>query len=152
MPRLIDLSRLKKENHNLSEYFKEVQYNGYDRGYSFNVASTYPYEAYVHGPTQEEDDPHFLLDLRRFVERQAIGDVVYSYKNMGYKWCWNMKDAQHEWNRSYSEVKHGYWILNFEEEGDLVMFRLRKSDLITDSMSKFHPQCDYHDDSNTRNW
>lgn len=152
MPRLIDLARLKNDNHNFCEYFKGVYYRGYDRGYSFEVSDTYPYETYVHGPTQEEEDPEFLLDLRRFVERVATGDVVYRYKSMGYKWCWNIKDAKHEWDRSYSEIKHGYWILNFEEEGDMVMFRLRKPNLTTDTMSKFHPGYESHDEDNTRNW
>lgn len=152
MPRLIDVSRLKEENHNLHEFFKGVSYDGYGRGHTFDIAMTYPYETYVHGPSQKEDEPNFLLDLRRFVERQAAGDVVYHYKNMGYKWCWNMKDAKHDWDRSYSDISHGYWILNFEEAGDLTMFKLHKPGLVTDRMSKFHPQCDYHDEDNTRSW
>lgn len=152
MPRLIDLSRFKDKEHNASEYFKDVHWNSQGQRYEFDVSLTYPYESYVHGPTQKDDDPHFLLDLRRFAERHANGDIVYRYKNMGYKWCWNMKDAKHEWDRSYSEITHGYWVLNFEDEGDMVMFRLRKPTLVSDHMSQFHPDCDYHNDENTRRW
>ncbi len=152
MPRLIDLSRFKNDNHNASEYFKNVYWNSQVQRHEFDVALTYPHELYVHGPTQMDDDPDFFLDLRRFVERNATGDTVYRYKSMGYKWCWNMKDAKHDWDRSYSDISHGYWILNFEEEGDMVMFKLRKPTLVSDRMSKFHPQCDYHDETNTRFW
>jgi hypothetical protein len=152
MPRLIDLSRITNEAHNVAEYFKDVYWNSQGQRYDFEITHTYPHELYVHGPTQKDDDPSFLLDLRRFVERSAAGDVVYRYKNMGYKWCWNMKDAKYDWDRSYSDISHGYWILNFEEETDLVMFKLRKPNLVTDTMCEFHPQCDYHDDENTRKW
>lgn len=153
LPRLIDISRLKEETQNFYEFFRGVRYDGYGRGHhSFDIKMTYPYETYVHGPTQKEDDPDFLLDLRRFVERRAAGDVVYHYKNMGYKWCWNHKDVKNDWDRSYTDISHGYWVLNFEEQGDLTMFKLHKPNLVTDHMSKFHPRCDYHDDNNTRNW
>lgn len=152
MGKLIDLSRFKHDFHNPYEYFKEVHWVSYKDRYEFNVTSTYPHEAYVHGPTQEEKDPCFILDLRRFVERRAVGDVVYRYENLGYKWCWNLKDVKHDWDRSYTNISHGYWILNFEEAEDLVLFKLVKPNMITDKMRDFHPDYDDHNKHNTRDW
>lgn len=151
MPRLINLQKLNTDCFYAPEYFKDVHWDSYRNRLTYDRTQTYPYEAYVHGPTQAEVDPHFILDLRRFAERKAAGDVLYFKKDCNYKWCWNI-DTAPEWDRSYSSITHSYWVLNFEDEGDMTMLKLLKPNLLTNTMSKFHPGYDYHDETNTRTW
>lgn len=158
MPHLIHVSRFHdKTSFNVTrfgtyspkEFFADARYDHYKQRWDFDVSKTYPHEIYSHLQTIDEEDPCYLIDLRRFVERKAQGDVIYSEKHLGYKWCWNHREAKGDWERKYSDIAHGYLILNFENHEDMVMWQLMKPSLTTREMLKFHPGYDYHNEANT---
>lgn len=131
------------------EFFIDAYYDSYRQGWRFDVQKTYPHTLYSHIQTVNEEDLGYFIDLRRFVERNAQGDVIYSSINLSYKWCWNLNDAKGDWDRKYSDVSHGYWVLNFENREDMAMWQLMKPTLTTRETSRFNPNYDYHDDANT---
>lgn len=149
MPRLVNLQNL--ENINLREYFVNVEWSSYKNCWTYNIADTYPHVSYAHMQTINETDNKFFIDLRRFVERTAGGDVMYSYRTMDYSYCWN-KDTASSWDHKWDRITHGYWAFNFEYSEDLVMWQLMKPALMTDIISKYRPDKDWHTADNTRNW
>lgn len=132
------------------EYFHNVYYDGSRQRYVYKVEETYPFKVYVHVETQDEVDPGFLVDLRRFVQRQASGDAVYSKIEKNYWYAWNYGNVKSQYELDYSQIQHHYWVINFELESDMTMFKLIKPTLVVDEMSKFRPDYDYHNDENTR--
>ncbi len=134
------------------EYFKNVYYNSSRQKYEYKVEETYPFEVYVHYETQQDEDPEFLIDLRRFVQRQASGDAVYCKTEKNYWYAWNHGRVKSQYELDYSQIQHHYWIINFELESDMTMFKLIKPNLVVTEMSKFHPDCDYHNDENTKKY
>lgn len=161
MPHLIHVSRFHNHKsfnnvrygtHDPKEFFSNASYDSYRERWIFDVSATYPHILYSHIQTVDEEDPCYLLDLRRYVERKAQGDVIYSNIDLTYKWCWNLKSAKGDWDRKYSNISHGYFVLNFENKDDLVMWRLMKPNLTTLETSKFNPRYDYHDEVNTTSY
>lgn len=129
-------------------YFKKARYSRYsDRWrWEFDVEKEYPHIAAIHSDTINDDfgetDHTFFVELRRWVERNGAGDVIFQYKNMGHKWWWN-KDSTTSWDRKYSDIKHGYWFFYFESETDLGMFALMHGEKLS-TPQKYHP--DYADE------
>lgn len=132
------------------EYFKNVYYDSSRQRYKYVVEDTYPYEVYVHVETQADDDPDFLIDLRRFVQRQAAGDAVYHQVEKNYWHAWNHGRVKSTYDLDYRQVQHHYWVINFELESDMTMFKLIKPNSVVSEMSKFRPDTDYHTDENTK--
>jgi hypothetical protein len=147
MPVLLNLSN---SSFIAREYFKNVYYNGSSRKHEYKVAETYPYEVYVHVETQADDDPEFLIDLRRFVQRQAAGDAVYQQVEKNYWYAWNHGTVKSTYELDYDQIQHHYWVIHFELESDMTMFKLIKPMLVVTEMSKFKPGYDYHTDENTK--
>ena len=147
MPVLLNLSN---SSFIAKEYFKNVYYNSSRGKHEYKVAETYPYEVYVHAETQADDDPEFLIDLRRFVQRQAAGDAVYQKVEKNYWYAWNHGHVKSQYELDYDQIQHHYWIINFELESDMTMFKLIKPTLVVTEMSKFRPGYDYHTDENTK--
>lgn len=134
------------------EYFKNVYYNSSRQKYEYKVTETYPFEVYVHYETQDEDDPEFLIDLRKFVQRQAGGDAVYYKTEKNYWYAWNHLRAKGEYDLEYTQIQHHYWVINFEFESDATMFKLIKPTLVVNEMSRFRPDYDYHNEKNTKRY
>ena len=149
MPRLIDMQRI--DNVNLREFFTNVRYSSYKKCWEYDIDTVYPYTAHAHAQTILESDTTFFIDLRRFIERTAYGDAVYSYHSMDYSYCWN-KETASSWDQKWDRITHGYWSFYFECNEDLVMWRLKKPALMTDTLSRYLPDHDWHTESNTRNW
>lgn len=126
-------------------FFKDARYDSYTRKWSFDVGATYPYICYAHWDHLKENNM-FFVDLRRFAERRATGDIIYQKKNMSYKWCYNLYKIKHHWERKYSEISNIYWMFYFECDTDMIMWKLIYPDLMSDTVSKYHPDYDDHDD------
>lgn len=110
------------------------------RNYKFNIKNTYPFEIYMHEDTYgKEITNEILIELRRFVERRASGDVIISYEDKSHVWCWNANEAKTEWERNYSDVRHRYIVLNFECIEDMTTWKLMYPDYVADQMSEWHP-------------
>lgn len=152
MPKLIHLNRFSGDRSGLNplEYFVDCRWDTYSDRWDFDVSSSFPYEAYTHIQTLEETNHKtYLIDLRKFVERQATGDVVYDKMNLGYKWCWNVDEAKSTWERNYTSIRHSYWVFHFESLQDLDMWRLIKPTLIVEAPCRFNPLYTDHNENNT---
>lgn len=150
MPTLIPLTDFRGEQpiRDARLYFKKASWDRHGNGHwrwSFNVDDEYPHMAAIHRDVIDDEysnDNTFFVDLRRWVERQAEGDVIFQYKNMSHKWWWN-KEATTNWDKKFSDIRHGYWFFNFESESDLAMFALMHGEKLS-KPQKYHP--DYADE------
>ena len=141
MPQLIFLSQFFLKDGNLDSCFYFKDSCGYGRNSKFDIKVTYPFEIYMHEDTYgKEINNEILIELRRFVERRANGDVILSHNDLSHVWCWNADTAKGEWDRSYSDIRHRYIVLNFECEEDLITWKLMYPDYVTDQMSEWHPE------------
>lgn len=121
-------------------YFSKA-YLGMNNEYKFNVEDDYPYVANIHievvEDPKQESTRKFWIDLRKWVERTCSGDVLFEYKRMDYRWWWN-REAKSEYQKEYSQVKHGYWFFYFEIESDYTMFSLMHSEKFS-KPQQYHP-------------
>jgi hypothetical protein len=146
MPNLIHLHNFRGDPPRMHPpyYFKNAERKYSTQSWRFNPVEDYPYIVYIHYDNLDPydnmtlDNNGFWLDLRRWVERQAAGDLLVDYENKNYRWWWN-KDAKAEYQKKYSEVKHGYWHFYFECESDLQMFILMHGRMVTGKAEKYHP-------------
>ena len=83
-----------------------------------------------------EPTSRWWIDLRKLVERQMEGDVIYWYNSLDYRWCWNREAAQNEYQRKYSNVRHGYWHFDFEFDSDRTVFALTYGEMISETESE----------------
>lgn len=146
MPNLINVYNF-RIGHNANKpkldpcmYFSNA-YLGMNNEYKFTIEDDYPYVATIHievlEDPRQESTRKFWIDLRKWVERSCTGDVLYKYERLDYSWWWN-RDAKREWDKAYSQVKHGYWHFYFEVESDFTMFALMHGDKFT-KVEKYHP-------------
>lgn len=150
MPSLIRLDEFKGEKpaRDPRLYFKNAsRSNG---RFTFSIEEEYPHIVHLHCDVFETEHYYsgsewatnsFFVDLRRWTERVAQGDIIFDYKNMGHQWCWNWneEDAKHSWKRKYSDIRHGYWYIYFESENDLGMFALMHGEKMS-TPQKYHPE------------
>ena len=124
-------------------YFKRAYHarRGDKWRWEFDVKEEYPHFVTIHRDiitdNYDNDDHTFFVELRRWVERVAEGDVIFEYRNMGHKFCFN-PDKQYSWDKHYSEIKHGYWYFYFESGVDLSMFTLMHGEKLS-KVQKYHP-------------
>lgn len=144
MPNLIRVEDFRGTNPTLHPclYFTDA-YRGYGSdNYKFTIEKDYPFVANIHidviDDITKESNRKFWIDLRKWVERICAGDVLHDYKRMDYSWWWN-REAKGDWDKNYSQVKHGYWYLYFECESDYTMFTLMHGDKIS-IVQKYHPE------------
>lgn len=143
MPTLIHLTDFKGQQPKRDPrlYFEDADYSAYNNGgWSYTVEKNYPHKLSIHCDVLDEYKSisnKFFIELRKFIERQFEGDVLFEYKSMDYRWWWN-KEATSEWAREYSQIRHGYWHLYFESENDVGMFALKHGEKIS-KPQKFHP-------------
>lgn len=145
MPTLIPYTDFtgEKPNRDPRLYFKKASYSRYsDRWHwEFKVEEEYPYVANIHRDVINDEfgdtDHGLFVDLRRWVERTAAGDIIFQYKNMSHKWWWN-KEATSSYERKYSDIQHGYWYFYFESEIDLSMFTVMHGEKLS-KPQKYHP-------------
>ena len=142
MPKLITLAEFAPNGPlDPSFYFKDTRYYNYNNPRVFDIKATYPFEIYMHEDTYgKEITPEILIDLRRFAERRASGDIVLSHKDLSHVWCWNADSAKGEWDKNYSEVRHRYVVLNFECNEDIITWKLMYPEYVSDKMSEWHPE------------
>lgn len=143
MPSLLYLNYFKKEYSDVVPLYFKKAYRDYRNGqWSFKVEEEYPHIATIHIETltdlYDDDDNSFWVELRRWVERRCEGDCIINYKNMGYRWWWN-REAKYDWDKQYSDVKHGYWYLYFELASDLTMFNLLHGEKVS-VVQEYHPR------------
>lgn len=127
-------------------YFPDAYYNSRHEIWEFDVKKSHPYTSFAH-VDHVKDDPLFFINMRKFVERSASGDVIVQLKNLSYKWCWNARRAKNQNDREFSDIQHSYWEFNFEFQEDLDMWKL-KSNIMTDIPAKYHPDRTDHTDFN----
>jgi hypothetical protein len=142
MPSLLYLNHFKKEYTDIVPlYFKKAYRDHRNGKWEFKVEEEYPHIVTIHIETLEDlydnDDNSFWVELRRWVERRCEGDCIIDYKNMNYKWWWN-REAKSEYQKEYTDVKHGYWYLYFECESDLTMFKLMHGEKVS-VVQEYHP-------------
>jgi hypothetical protein len=146
MPSLLFLDDFKGKDrkHNPRLYFKKTWYGVYNsEELQFNIEEEYPHvftihrDYYYNALNAYGDNNTFLVELRRWVERTCAGDLILDYKHMNYRWWWN-REAKNEYQKEYTEVKHGYWYFYFEYESDLIIFKLKYSEAYS-TIKKYHP-------------
>lgn len=145
MPSLIHVAEFRGEapKRDPRFYFKNANRTGYNnQRWEFNIEENYPHVLTIHQDVIEEltygYDNTFYIELRKFVERRCEGDVLYEHKNMGYRWWWN-KEATSDWDKKFSDIKHGYWYFYFESENDNSMFALTHAEKLS-IVQKYHPE------------
>lgn len=146
MPSLILLDHFKGDN---PRYFPPYYLKGCTtnlhghRDWKKDVKESYPYEAFVHCDELDghfyQSDFGFWVDMRRWVERCAAGDIIIDYENMGYKWWWNKDATNYEWSKKTTDIKHGYWHFYFETDSDLKMFVLKFGKMVKMETQEYHP-------------
>ena len=155
MPQLLFLSQFQPTGDlNPNFYFKKVSSLNYGKTFKFDIKLTYPYETYMHEDTSNKEITcEILLDLRRFAERRASGDIILSHVDLSHVWCWNASRAKGNWDRDYSDIRHHYIVLNFEYKEDMITWKLMYPEYVTDEMSKFHPEyIEHHADCKEHRW
>jgi hypothetical protein len=125
------------------EFFIDCYKSRQDQRFEFTIETTYKFPAYVHADVESKE---WLINLRRFVDRRATGDAIYEYKNLDYRYCWNASTAKGSWDKKYSNVTHGYWVIHFEDESDMICWKLANTDITSDSLSITHPDYPTHVD------
>jgi len=137
MPDLIHLSEFKPDSSGRILRDPRLYFPDTDIAGDFNASSAFPHLVFVdqrHAPDRSVELNRMLIDLRKFAQRSATGDIVWVYHTKSYKWCWNADTAKHSWQRKHDMVTHGYWCMRFECLEDMVMWRLRNPDITTDTM------------------
>ena len=114
------------------------------------IASSFPYSRAIHTDHFEESYENVVakrqlkIDIRRFVQRQCLGDVVISGIDMSYEHLYQLEeqyrhghDYIHDWWRR-RKIDNWYHIFHFEEESDAALFSLKFAGLVTE-ISNRHP-------------
>lgn len=83
-------------------------------------------------------DNNFWIELRKMTERQFEGVCFVETRRNDYRWWWN-KDATSEYSKETHRVTHGYFIFYFESPNDLVLFKLRFCEMLSEKAYRFHP-------------
>lgn len=105
----------------------------------FSVEQTYPHKlyianAYLEGPRYEGEEGERQaalqrIEIRRWIEVNIAGDVIYDRLNMTY-WRVLPKKANRSpssRDRPFYDFPHGYYVFYFEHESDALAFRMRFS-------------------------
>jgi len=94
-----------------------------------------------------------MIDLRKFVERRALGDVIVSELDMSHVWCWNADMTNNTWDKKWSQIQHRYLVLNFECAEDTITWKLMYPDYVTEQTSQWHPRyVDHAENCQKTNW
>ena len=150
MPDLIHISEFHNGTRDPRQYFVNASTRGYgnDIKWTFNVDESFPHVCYVHShrgfnSIEGIAENKFMIELRKFSQRNASGDIILSHCNKDFHWCWNSKEAKSKYDRKYSEVRNRYWVLNFEFKEDMLAWKLSTTDLpVTDVMLDRFPEYD----------
>lgn len=138
MPSLIRLNEFDEGKRDPRLYFRNCYfYGGVHR--IDNYEEDFPYKSFIHYDNQEKATGLFWVNLRKWVERVAAGDVMIAYSDRDYQYCYNADTAKGNWDRKYLDIRHGYWIFHFENNDDKSMFDLMHADKVTSVMLKYHP-------------
>lgn len=107
------------------------------------ILKVHPHRASIHTSRFESSTidlklvpVNFWLIVRRWVEREAMGDCIYHFEDKSYKWCWNEKSAQSSYEQKYSTVDHGYWHFNFDMAEDHTFFTIKFSEFLDEVLEE----------------
>jgi hypothetical protein len=134
-----------------SWYFSEIRHDsGSGAGWHkhVNIEADFPANRAIHHrffDSRSWVDPKFPTlkrDIRRFVQRQCLGDVVVTDKNLSYEYLHELEEKYrvskygNHWRRG--KVGHGYKLFYFEEPDDAPLFELKFAGFVTE-ISPRHP-------------
>ena len=95
----------------------------YHDNFSFDISKTYPCCSTIHIDCM---DGKTKIDIRRFVERNLYGDVIFKFEEMNYLE-----------GKYGTQVQHGYYFFYFESIEDQVLFNLNYIEKISKKISKY---------------
>lgn len=96
------------------------------------VMSAHPFQISIHESKIENLEFLFWTNVRKWTERQAEGDCIYEIQDKSYRWCWNLNDSPHAFDRKFTWVAHFYVHFHFELNSDKTAFALLYSEAISD--------------------
>jgi len=112
-------------------------YFPYNMSINDGIAELYKYRSYIHF-YDIGDENLWKISLRKYVERQATGDLILSKTNNNYFWFYNI-EPEYDYQKKYYYIENYYYVLNFELEEDLIQFILINSDIVSSEIHKLHP-------------
>jgi len=142
LPQLIYLDATKFE---IYEYFPNAS-RGYNQQWDLRLEEEYPYHVYAH----TEDDARILKNVRKYIEKRGIDDVFYGKIDKSYSYCYNIEKAN-SWDQNWDRVTNHWWKFSFGSDVDLNMLVLQHQCLKSE-MTDFHPEYEWHNETNTRKW
>ena len=125
-------------------YFHDAYFSGNRKWYEFTIQSSYPHSCAIHEDKIMLDGrclssgPHLRVVMRRWVERNLEGDVIWHSINMDYTVKIPHGTPANAFNTSVDTIAHGYFQFHFETEVDLLHFKLRFGDVVSD-IQPTHP-------------
>ena len=144
MPRLLqgrDFRDDKERGLDPRMYFKDAYWvgSGAHPGYRWETLKTYPYYLFLVNGSDDYSGRGQVdyVEIRRWVERQASGDVYIKWYNLDYEYVYvsnddDLKEIRIPPKLSHYSTKHRMVGLYFEKEEDATLFTLAKvHDMIT---------------------
>lgn len=117
-------------------YVKDAYYDSYSREAQWKFA--WPNPAFPHQVAINEDD---MLsnkpDIRKWIECNDVGTVVYSQVSKSYRVWWSSDAGKRDWDHT-TEIRNNWEIFNFEDGESALAFTLRFNNLVK-PMTDDHP-------------
>lgn len=131
MGHLVDLDSLDRTAPQILWMFSDALWNHQKRQWTFEVSTTYPYEARI---------PHCLVDgtlrvrIHRWIDENAKSDVI--VERLLFPYMVHLEN-QGEWR---SVEDHGYYIFSFQSQAEMLRFKAAFPLDVTDQMLMVRPE------------
>ena len=149
MPNLVKIKTGKDRNSwpEVHEYLPHATFHR--ERWTLGIETEYPYVAHA---LESDDNVRMLKNIRMYIERYGIDDVLYRRVNKDYKYCWNVDKAKYIWDEDWSTVSNTWWKFYFGSENDLNMLFLKYNGILHTTIPKYRPGCEWHNETNTKQY
>lgn len=117
-------------------YFSDAYF--YDRGWKFKFPSDdFPYLVSIN----EDDMGGNKIIIRKWIEKNAEGVVIYCTENKSYRVWWSEDPKKRDWDHT-SEIRNNWYMFYFEDSESALAFSLAFSNIVR-PVTNDHPTKHY---------
>lgn len=163
MGRLMTLKQFSYEDEDPTWWFKDTTYH-HSGGYHFDWKAHFAHSLAVHQRfigdmshyAAKKEQQELRSDIRKFVDRHCSGNVLRTFTKMDYDYAYKRDPEIAKRSGDYAKIRiqHGFMEFHFEEEQDMLVFRIRFGQFIRPIRDRHFDYPDITDESieMTKDW